>query len=311
MDRAVSASETSSSARSALATNARGLTPARNEPLAAPFGSPRNFLNNRFVYAVISQRARGLSIGVNLNPDKHCNFNCLYCEVNKDEPVQDRKVNLRVLSTELQNLLTITFQGRLREFPGFHHTPKELLQLKSVALSGNGEPTLSPSFVEVVNEVIHIRSLGRFPFFKIVLITNASGLDSPEVRSGLKTFTAEDEIWVKLEAGTQAYLDRVNRANLTLKKIMSNILLIARERPVVIQSLFPLIDGEDPPSDEIEEYVHRLKELKTSGAQISLVQVYSAHRPPHRPTCGHLPLKVLSRIAQRVREVTGLKAEVF
>jgi wyosine [tRNA(Phe)-imidazoG37] synthetase (radical SAM superfamily) len=311
MDRAVTVSETSSSARGAPELSVPAATPARHGFSAAPFGSPRNFLSNRFVYAVISQRARGLSIGVNLSPDKYCNFNCLYCEVNKDEPVHDRKMNLRVLSTELQSLLALTFQGRLREFPGFHHTPEELLQLKSVALSGNGEPTLSPSFVEVVNEVIHIRSLGRFPFFKIVLITNGSGLDSPEVRGGLKNFTAEDEIWVKLEAGTQAYLDRVNRANLTLKKLMSNILLIARERPVVIQSLFPLIDGEDPPSDEIDEYVHRLKELKADGAQISLVQVYSAHRPPHRPTCGHLPLKVLSRIAQRVREATGLKAEVF
>ena len=311
MDRAVSASEPGSLSRDVVASNAHVPAPVRGEALAPPYGKPRNFLNNRFVYAVVSQRARGLSIGVNLNPDKYCNFNCLYCEVNKDESGQDRKVNLRVLSAELQNLLTITFQGRLREFPGFHHTPEELLQLKSVALSGNGEPTLSPSFVEVVSEVIHIRSLGRFPFFKIVLITNASGLDLPEVRAGLANFTADDEIWVKLEAGTQAYLDRVNRANVTLKKLMSNILLIARERPVVVQSLFPLIDGEAPLSDEIEEYVQRLKELKTSGAQISLVQVYSAHRPPHHPTCDHLPLKMLSRIAQRVREGTGLKAEVF
>jgi len=311
MDKAVSASAAHGPARDAHALNVRAPAPALKEVMPAPFGSPRNFLNNRFVYAVISQRARGLSIGVNLTPDKYCNFDCLYCEVNRDEPVHDRKVNLRVLSTELQDLLTVTFQGRLREFQGFQHTPEELLQLKAVALSGNGEPTLSPSFAEVVHEVIHVRSLGKFPFFKIVLITNASGLDLPEVRAGLRAFTAEDEIWVKLEAGTQAYMDRVNRGNLTLKKVMSNILLIARERPVVIQSLFPLIDGEEPPSDEIEEYVHRLKELKTGGAQISLVQVYSAHRPPHRPICGHLPLKALSRIAQRVREVTGLKAEVF
>jgi hypothetical protein len=92
---------------------------------------------------------------------------------------------------------------------------------------------------------------------------------------------------------------------------MSNILLIARERPVVVQSLFPLIHNAEPPAEEIEQYVQRLRELKTAGAKISLVQVYSAHRPPHHPTCDHLLLKTLSRIVQRVREVTGLKAEVF
>ena len=311
MDKALATSAAQSSTKDAQPPNLGVGTLAQNGVLAALYGSPRNYLNNRFVYAVISQRAGGLSIGVNLNPDKHCNFDCLYCEVNRDDPVQDRRVNIRVLSAELQDLLSIAFQGRLREFAGFRHTPEELLRLKSVALSGNGEPTLSPNFAEVVNEVIHLRSVGRFPFFKIVLITNASGLDLPEVRTGLRVFTADDEVWVKLDAGTQEYMDRVNRTTVALKKVMSNILLIARERPVVVQSLFPLIHNAEPPAEEIEQYVQRLRELKTAGAKISLVQVYSAHRPPHHPTCDHLLLKTLSRIVQRVREVTGLKAEVF
>ena len=38
------------------------------------FDRPRDFLGNRFVYAVISSRAGGLSLGVTVNPDKRCNF---------------------------------------------------------------------------------------------------------------------------------------------------------------------------------------------------------------------------------------------
>src|ERR1041385_9455166 len=49
-------------------------------PCGTAFGCPRDFLDNRFVYTVISARARGLSVGVNMNPDKHCNFDCVYCE---------------------------------------------------------------------------------------------------------------------------------------------------------------------------------------------------------------------------------------
>jgi sulfatase maturation enzyme AslB (radical SAM superfamily) len=53
-------------------------------------GCLRDFLDNRFVYTVVSPRARGLSVGVNLNPDKFCNFDCVYCEVNRSEPAQER-----------------------------------------------------------------------------------------------------------------------------------------------------------------------------------------------------------------------------
>jgi wyosine [tRNA(Phe)-imidazoG37] synthetase (radical SAM superfamily) len=276
------------------------------------FGRPRAFLGNRFVYAVISQRSRGLSIGVNMNPDKHCNFDCVYCEVNRDTPAGDRAVDLKVLTSELEHLLTMTFQKRLRELPYFRTVPQDLLTLQSVTLSGDGEPTLCENFEEIVREVVHTRSCRKFPFFKTVLITNASGLYRPEVRQGLGHLASEDEIWAKLDAGTQQYMDRVNRPkDMTLQQVRSNILLIARERPVVIQSLFPLIAGEELPPEEIEEYVRQLRELKVDGAQISLVQIYSAHRAPHRLNCAHLRLKDLSRIAQRVREGTGLAAEVF
>jgi wyosine [tRNA(Phe)-imidazoG37] synthetase (radical SAM superfamily) len=287
-----------------------GVGPAP-EGLGPPFGRPRNFLNNRFVYAVISQRAHGLSIGVNLNPDKKCNFDCVYCEVNRDEPGHGRQVDLKVMSAELHDLLARVFAKQLGELEWFHNLPADLLQLKEVALSGDGEPTLCPNFTEVVREVVYIRSQGTFPFFKIVLITNTTGLHLQQVRRGLHLLTTKDEIWVKLDAGTQKYMNWVNRADITLKQVLANILVIAKQRPVVIQSLFPMVDGEEPPDEEIEQYVKRLKELEAGGAQIKLVQVYSAHRPPHHPFCGHLPLKVLSRIAQRVRDGTGLNAEVF
>jgi hypothetical protein len=103
----------------------------------------------------------------------------------------------------------------------------------------------------------------------------------------------------------------VNRPNVPLEKILANILFVGRQRPVVVQSLFPAIHGDEPPLEEIQEYARRLKELKSGGAQISLVQVYSAARPGIRAELGHLPLRVLSQIAQTVRHVAGLRTEVF
>ena len=65
--------------------------------------------------------------------------------------------------------------------------------------SGDGEPTLSPQFSEIVQAIIHLRARSILPFFKIVLVTNATGLDRPEVRPGLDILTVTDEIWAKLE----------------------------------------------------------------------------------------------------------------
>jgi len=275
------------------------------------FDRPRDFLNNRFVYAVISPRARGLSLGVNMNPDQHCDFDCVYCEVDRRTPPRELALDVDAMGDELRRTLTFVHQGRLREHPIYQALPDELLQLRHVALSGDGEPTLTPNFTEAVQAVVRVRALGGYPFFKIVLITNATGLDRPQVQEGLKHLTKSDEVWAKLDGGTQAFLNKVNRGNVSLEKVLKNILSLARQRPVVIQSLFPAINGEEPPLEEIEQYAQRLKELKADGAQISLVQIYSAARPMSHAECGHLPLKTLSQIAQNVRQATGLKAEVF
>jgi len=276
-----------------------------------PFGAPREHLGNRFVYAVISSRARGLSVGVNLTPDRRCNFDCVYCEVDRKAPIADRHLDVAVLAEELERTLTHIHQGQWHGPGGWRQTPTELLQLRHVALSGDGEPTLSSKFAEVVEAVIHVRARGQFPFFKLVLITNASGLDLPAVQAGLKLFIQDDEIWAKLDGGSSAYLKRVNRPSVDLDKVFENILLVGRQRPIVIQSLFPLLDGQEPADEEIDAYAARLQELKAGGAQISLVQVYSATRPTHNGACGHLPLKSLSKIAHKVRTATGLAVEVF
>ena len=274
-------------------------------------GCPRNFLGQRFVYTVISPRARGLSVGVNLNPDQHCNFDCVYCEVDRSVRPCETGLEVPVMVMELEQTLALVQSGSLRERPEYRGVPPDLLTLRHVTLSGDGEPTLCPNFVEAVEAVIHLRACGRFPFYKLVLVTNASGLDRPAVLEGLSLFTPRDEVWAKLDAGTQDYMDRVNQPDCSLDTIQARILFLARQRPVIIQSLFPVIDGAGPPPAEVEAYVQRLLELKDAGAQIPLVQVYSATRPTPHAECGHLSLRALAAIAQRVREVTGLRAEVF
>ena len=280
-------------------------------PIETAFGCPRDFLENRFVYVVISPRARGLSVGVNLNPDKACNFKCIYCEVDRSTAGKDPTLNLEVVADELQRTLNFVEAGGLATHPRYAGLSPELLKPRHVTLSGDGEPTLCPQVLGAIQTVAHVRAMNRVPFFKIVLITNASHLDAPQVVEGLKLFTSHDEIWAKLEAGTQEYMQRVNAPDMSIEKITANILSVARQRPVIIQSLFPLLEEEAPSTAEVEAFAKRLKELRLAGANIPLVQIYSATRPMFHQECGHLPLRVLSQIAQTVKAISGLHAEVF
>ncbi len=266
---------------------------------------------NRFIYALISLRAGGLSIGINLNPGRECNFDCLYCNVSRVDGGKKVGLDIKTMSRELMDALSLAGSGELQKMPPFQNAPPELMRLRNVALSGEGEPTLCEKFDEVVQEISRIRAIPRFPEFKLVLITNASGLDLKPVRQGLKFFATTDEIWAKLDAGTQDYMSHVNRTDVTLQSILSNIQRIGCERPIVIQGLFSCIHGRGPSDAEIAAYIGRLSDLKKAGARISLVQVHSVVRKPARPGCAHLSLAHLSEIARRVRETTGLKANVF
>jgi wyosine [tRNA(Phe)-imidazoG37] synthetase (radical SAM superfamily) len=291
--------------------HARQPTDPAGKRAGSGFGVARETLGNRFVYLMVSPRARGLSVGVNLNPDRRCNFECLYCDVDRQTPPRETELDVEVLGEELARTLALVQPGQLRRQGCFRSLPDELLTLRHVAISGDGEPTLCPVFGDALRAVVHVRARGQFPFFKIVLLTNGTTLDQPSVQQGLRLLIPQDEVWVKLDGGTNAYIKRVNRPHTHLAKVLSNILLLARQRPVVIQSLFPLINGEEPPEEEIEQYAHRLLELVAGGAQIPLVQIYSATRAPAHPECGHLPLRALSRIAQKVRQSTNLPVEVF
>lgn len=289
----------------------RAARPAPASCAVPSFGSARDYLDNRFVYLLISERAGGLSVGVNMNPDKRCDFDCIYCEVDRRIGSAEPQLDVEVMAAELQRTLLNIQSGALTSQSRYALLAPELRHLRHVTLSGDGEPTLCPQFKEAVEAVAHVRATGHVPFFKLVLLTNASGVHRDEVQAGLRMLTREDEVWVKLDGGTEDYLRRVNRMQVPLDRMLTNILAVATQRPVVIQSLFPAIDGAEPSSQEIREYALRLKELKAAGAKISRVQVYSATRPIVHPECSHLPLRTLSHIAHTVRHMTHLDTEVF
>jgi wyosine [tRNA(Phe)-imidazoG37] synthetase (radical SAM superfamily) len=258
------------------------------------------------VYAVVSRRARGLSIGVNLNPDKVCNFDCPYCQVDRRTPGGPSAVDVAVLAAELAALIERARAGRLWDDPPFDTTPEPLRRLSDVAFAGDGEPTTPPEFPDAARaarRVIDERGL-RVP---LRLLTNATMFDRPRVREALACF---DELWCKLDAGTEAYFHLVDGTRLPFRRILANLLAVAREREVVIQAMFLALDGAGPEDAEIAAWVERLREIAAHGGRIDRVQVYTVARRPADPRVAPLPDARLEEIAARAR-AAGLTAEVY
>src|SRR5262245_38347647 len=109
---------------------------------------PRQHERNRFVYPVLSRRSRGISIGVNLNPDKVCNFDCIYCQVDRRSEAETRFVELDQLLGELERMLDSVTSGAIWDDPEFANVPLELRRLNDIAFSGDGEPTTFKNFDE-------------------------------------------------------------------------------------------------------------------------------------------------------------------
>ena len=211
------------------------------------FGCPRDFLGNRFVYVVISPRARGLSIGLNMNPDKFCNFDCVYCEVNRDLSPDEHELDVAVMAAELEKTLALIKSGEIAARRRVSAGCAGLAATAPCRVQRRRRADVMPRILaKRWQSVVHVRARGFQPFFKMVLITNGTWLELQPIQEGLRYFTREDEVWIKLDAGTQGYMDRVNHSEVSLDKVLENAAMIGRKRPIIIQSLFPLIAGQEP-----------------------------------------------------------------
>jgi wyosine [tRNA(Phe)-imidazoG37] synthetase (radical SAM superfamily) len=266
---------------------------------------------NKYVYPVISPRSHGLSIVVNLNPDGVCNFDCIYCDVDPASGTNAGPVNLEVLRTELDELLSFAATREIfREAP-FDRAPAELRRFSDVAFSGDGEPTACDRFRDVGEIVAELLASHKMPEAKIAVVTNATLLRRAAVKEALGFLDQHHgEVWAKLDAGTRENHGRVARSTISLANILANILDAARIRPIVIQSMFLKIHDMRPSEHELAAYVHQLQELVAHGAQIKLVQIYTSAHPPAEKYVAPLEAHVINQIVRRVRQI-GLNAEGF
>lgn len=273
---------------------------------------PRIYRDFLYVYPVISRRSHGLSVGINLNPDKACNFHCVYCQVDRVTPPMVTMLVLSTLERELRQMIELVESGALAgEYP-FNTAMDLATRINDIALSGDGEPTTARQFLPVVETVVRVKQEARLNDTKIVLITDCASLDRRDVQTGLKLLDKNNgEVWAKLDAGTEPYYRQVNRTSVFFSRILKNLALTASLRPIVIQSLFMRLHGEPPPTGEVEAYCDRLNDIIRGGGKIKLVQLYTIARKPLEDWVEPLSDDELDIIGEFIQRRTRLPVEKF
>lgn len=280
--------------------------------IAAHLDHRRSYHDFDYVYPVISRRSRGVSIGINLNPDKNCNFDCIYCEVDRLSPARRRDVDIDVLSQELRDILRSYQDGYLFTREPFASTPHPWRRLNDIAFSGDGEPTSCPVFEQAVEAVWHVREELGLAKVKLVLITDAACLNRPGVRRAIRRMQeGTHEVWAKLDAGTPEYYETVNRSLVPYARILRNISETARWCPLFIQTLILRVNGAPPPESEIIAYADRLNTIQSQGGKILGLQLYTLARPAPTVLATALFDAELDHIAGLVKERTALPAQIF
>ncbi|MBO4447421.1 MAG: radical SAM protein [Bacteroidales bacterium] len=239
------------------------------------------------VFGPIHSRRLGSSLGINLLPKrgKFCNFDCLYCECGLNaDGTQDR--TLPEADEVLQEL-----EKRLSELKAAGEAPD------SITFSGDGEPTLHPEFLRIMQGTVALRDR-FFPNAKVSVLSNATTLGRPGVAEALQL--ADNPI-MKLDAPTDALARVLNRPSGTYSVRGTIEALKVFGGNFILQTMFLKAPGFDSSEEsQLSAWMDIVRELRPRE-----VMVYTLDRPA--------PVRGLEKFsADQMKEMTApLAAEGY
>jgi len=275
-----------------MSSPTRTLTPANHD---------RDNAGMTYVYPVVSRRAGGVSVGVNLNPNNACNWRCIYCQVPNLTRGGPPPIDLALLEDELRRMLGDIIDGDFM----MRSVPEGMRRLNDIAISGNGEPTSAPEFpavVELIGKVVaDFKLAGKI---KLVLITNGSLAHKAYVREGLRKMANLDgEVWFKFDRATRAGLRLANDTETNPERHYQRLKTVANLCPTWMQTCMFALDGNPPEAAEIDAWLALLARAKAEHLPLRGILLYGLARPSlqaEAPCLGRLPEDWMRALAKRV-----------
>ena len=242
----------------------------------------RNSAGMVYVYPVVSRRAGGVSVGINLNPNNACNWRCIYCQVPDLKRGAAPKIELDKLASELRSFLhTLLYGDFMRQ-----NVPIDAQRINDIALSGNGEPTSAKEFEQVIQLIGQIKDeFTDLPDdLKLVLITNGSLINRSYVQAGLAHMAKlNGEIWFKLDSATRKGRQQINHTQMSLKQVRENLQLAASLCSTWLQTCVFQINSDPPSEEETHAYLDFVERLLRQGVPLRGVLLYGIARPSMQP----------------------------
>jgi len=264
----------------------------------------RDSANLRYVYPVISRRAGGVSVGINLNPNNSCNWRCIYCQVPDLTRGTAPTIDLAALEKELRYFLEELLQGEFMQT----RVPQEMRRINDIALSGNGEPTSAAEFYKVTEVISRVRREMDLPeTLKTVLITNGSLMFRSMVQLGVRSLAQlNGEVWFKLDRATTAGIQRVNDTHTSMNKVRDNLIASIANCPTWLQTCWFATDNEPPTPQDENDYLEFIASLLNEGHKLQGVLLYTLARPSlqvEAPRLSALPETHLQAFAGRIEKL--------
>lgn len=261
----------------------------------------------RYIYPVVSRRAGGVSIGINLNTNNACNWRCIYCSVPDLTRGTPPPINLVLLEKELRGFLNYVLHGDFMQ----QHVSAPHRQLKDIAFSGNGEPTTATEFPLVISLVKTIlNDAGLLGQIKVRLITNGSMLHKPSVLDSLQQLAqCNGEVWFKLDAGTKAGIAQSNDININPDSHIQRLKACAKACPTWIQTCLFKLDGNPPSELEVSAYLTQVAQVREAIQGIHLYGIARESMQAEAPRLSQLSAEWLNALAARI-ESLGITVQV-
>lgn len=242
-------------------------------------------LFDSIVYGPILSRRLGVSLGINLMPTtaKLCTFDCVYCECGWNQPVLQP-----VLPTRQQVREALKSKLSMIDSP-----------LDVITFSGNGEPTLHPDFLGIIQDTCALRDC-YFPEAKVSVLSNSTQLGRADVVEAL--LLCDNRI-LKLDSAidaTMQLIDQPVNSHLTVAQIEE--WLAQFKGDFTLQTCFlrgeykgQIIDNTTP--QELQQWYQMVDRL-----QPKQVMIYVIDRATPLKTLYRVPANEMETIAQTLRQ---------
>lgn len=256
----------------------------------------QTILFHETVFGPIHSRRLGSSLGVNLSPrdGKICSFDCLYCEAgfNAQGPGKAGLPKREEVSSMLEQKL-----NRMKEAGQ---------PLDVITFSGNGEPTLHPSFETIIDDTISLRNR-YFPDVKISVLSNSTTLGIDSVCRALRRV---DNNILKLDSAITPTLRLINRPNnpdISADKVIGQIAAFSGQCIVQTMILRGTYNGaciDNTTDEEINALIEAYKKI-----QPRQVMLYSIDRKTPAESLRKVERDEIENIAGLVR-AAGINVSV-